>query len=69
MKHFSTCKKLTSCFENRKEASTSLVLDETERSKVLLYSNKNFRKYAAVLIKMLYDIRKSTPNQNLNKAR
>lgn len=34
-----------------------------------LCSNKNFRKYAAVLIKMLYNIRKSTPNQYLNKAR
>lgn len=36
MKHFSTCKKLTSCFENRREASTSLVLDEAVRSKVLI---------------------------------
>lgn len=36
MKHFSTCKKLTSCFENRREASTSLVLDEAGRSKVLI---------------------------------
>lgn len=36
MKHFSTYKKPIGCLESRREASTSLVLDETERSKVLI---------------------------------
>lgn len=53
MKHFSTCKKLINCLENRREASTS-VLDETERSKVLItFFKQKFQEISADLIKML----------------
>lgn len=64
MKHFSTCKKLINCLESRGEASTSPVLDETERPKVLItFFKQKFQKVSADLIKLLYNIRKSTATQ------
>lgn len=60
MERFSTCKKLISFLASRREASTFLLLEESERPKVLVTLLKQTkilknRIILAVVIKMLYN--------------